>query len=127
MATKIGDAVALILNGTRFAIPKDTEPVVTKGGKTITEVQGYGDGTADGYLSIVVPKITGLKVKISEDNKDAFESARQSTSIPIVLECISKSFELTGCIVGEVGISATKSVTDEFEVDALDGGGIRES
>lgn len=124
---KIGDAVSLTLNGTKYAIPKDVEPIVTKGGKTISEVQGYGDGTADGYISIVIPKITGLKCKISDDNRDAFEEARKMPSIPIVLECVSKSYELTGCIVGEVGISATKSVTDEFEVNATDGGGIRES
>ena len=127
MVTKIGDAVSLSLNGTKFAIPKDTEPVVTKGGKTITETQSYGDGTGDPYMSIVIPKIAGLKIKVSEENKEAFESARQNPSIPIVLECISKSFELTGCIVGEASVSATKSVTDEFEVHALDGGGIRES
>ena len=125
--TKIGDAVSITLNGTKFAIPKDVEPNVIKGGETISEVQAYGDGTADGYVSIVIPKITGLKCKISDDNQDAFESARKNPSIPIVLECVSRSYELTGCIVGEVEISATKRVTGEFEVDAIDGGGIRES
>lgn len=127
MATKIGDAVSITLNGTKFAIPKDTEPQVTKGGKKISEMQTYGDGTAEGYLSVVIAKITGLKCKISEENKAAFETACSASSIPIVLECVSKSFELTGCIVGEIEISATKSITNEFEVHCTDGGGIRES
>ena len=32
MGMKIGDAVSLTLNGAKFAIPKDTEPEVIKGG-----------------------------------------------------------------------------------------------
>lgn len=124
---KIGDAVSLTVNGTKFAIPKDVEPIVVKGGEVISETQGYGDGTADAYHSIIVPKITGLKCKISDDNRDAWESACKQDSIPIVLECVSKSYELTGCIVGEIGVSSTKATTDEFEVHAQDGGGIRES
>ena len=43
MAMKIGDAVSLSLNGTIYAIPKDTEPEVTKGGIVISESQEYGD------------------------------------------------------------------------------------
>lgn len=124
---KIGDAVSLTINGTRFAIPKDTEPNVIKGGETITETQAYGDGTADSYVSNVLPRITGLRVKVSEANKDAFEAARKKPDIPIVLNCIAKSYELTGSIVGEIEISATKQMTSEFEVHCTDGAGIRES
>lgn len=127
MTMKIGDGVALRLNGISFALARDVEPIVFSSTKGITEIQAYGDGTADGYISVMIPKITGLKCKISEENKDAFENAKANPSMPIILECVSKSFELTGCIVGDFGKSATKSVTDEFEVHATDGGGIRES
>lgn len=124
---KVGDAVSLTINGTRFAIPKDTEPNVIKGGETITETQAFGDGTADSYVSNVLPRITGLRVKISEANKDAFETARKKPDIPIVLNCIAKSYELTGSIIGEIEISTTKQITSEFEVHCTDGAGIRET
>lgn len=124
---KVGDAISITLNGTIFKIPKDTEPKVNKGGETITDTQGFGDGTADAVVSIVTPKITGVKVKLSDDNRDAFETARRSTDIPVVLQCVSKSYECTGCIVGEVETSATKRVTEEFEIHVTDGSGIRET
>ena len=124
---KNGDAVSITLNGSKFAIPKDTEPNVIKGGETITETQGFGDGTAEPYTSIEIPRITGLKCKISDDNREAFENARKASKIPIVYETLGKSYELTGCVVGAVEISTTKNVTGEFEVHATDGGGIRES
>ena len=124
---KIGDAISITLNGTIFKIPKDVEPKINKGGETITETQGFGDGTADAYVSIVVPKISGLQVKISDDNREAFETARRTTDIPVVLQCVSKSYECTGCIVGEIDTSATKCLTDEFEIHVTDGSGIRES
>lgn len=124
---KIGDITAITLDGTKYAVPKDTEPKVIKGGETITETQGYGDGTADGYVSIVVPRITGVRVKLSDDNRDAFENARKKVDIPVVVHGISKSYECTGCIVGEVETSATRSITEEFEIHVTDGSGIRES
>lgn len=124
---KIGDITAITLDGTKYAVPKDTEPHVIKGGETITETQGYGDGTADGYVSIVVPRITGLRVKLSDDNRDAFENARKKVDIPVVLHGVAKSYECTGVIVGEVEVSATRSITEEFEIHVTDGSGIRES
>lgn len=124
---KVGDAVSLTINGTKFAIPKDTEPNVNKGGETITDTQDFGDGTADSYVSNVVPKITGLKIKVSDANKEAFETARRTPDIPIILACVSKSYELTGSVVGEIEISATKQITNEFEVRCTDGAGIRET
>ena len=127
MVTKLGDAVSITFNGVKFAIPKDCEPVIFDGGETITETQAYGDGTADPYVSMQIPRITALKCKVSDDNGSAFKEAKRTTLMPIVLECTARSFELTGCIVGEGGISGTKRVTDDFEVHALDGGGIRES
>jgi hypothetical protein len=124
---RCGDAIALTLNGTKFAIPKDTEPKVNKGGESITETQGFGDGTADAYVSIVIPKITGLRVKLSDDNRTAFENARKATDIPVVLECVSRSYECTGCIVGEIETSTTRNITEEFEIHVTDGSGIRET
>ena len=75
----------------------------------------------------VLPKITGLKVKISEANKEAFEKACSTPDIPVLLETVAKSYELTGSIIGEIEISTTKQVTSEFEVRCTDGAGIRES
>jgi len=125
--TKCGDAISLTLNGVKYAIPKDVEPNVIKGGLKNTDTQDYGDGTADTYQSNVIPKITGLQVKISEANKDAFETACGTPDIPIILETVTKSYELTGSIVGEVEISATRNKTGDFEVRCTDGAGIRES
>jgi len=125
--TRIGDITAITLDGTKFAVPKDTEPKIIKGGETITETQGYGDGTADGYVSIVVPRITSMRVKLSDDNRDAFENARKKDGIPVVVHGVAKSYECTGCIVGEVEISGTRSVTEEFEIHVTDGSGIRET
>lgn len=124
---KNGDAVSITLNGTKFAIPKDVEPMVIKGGETISETQQFGDGTAEAYTTLETPRITGLKCKISDENRDAFEAARKNPKIPIVYETLGSSYELTGCLVGAVETSTTKNVTNEFEVHALDGGGIRES
>ena len=125
--TKLGDAISLTVNGTRYPIPKDTEPNVIDGGDTITETQQFGDGTADAYVSRNIAKITGLKIKVPDALEEAFKSARSMTDIPIVLQCVSKSYELTGCMVGEIEVSATKRITNEFEVHCTDGSGIRKS
>ncbi len=109
---KCGDAIALIANGTRFAIPKDKEPNVIKGGLINTDTVDYGDGTADTYKSNVIPKITGLAVKVSEANKEAWDNACKAEDIPIILECVSKSYELTGSIIGEIEISTTKTLRE---------------
>lgn len=127
MAMKIGDAVSLSLNGTIYSIPKDVEPEVTKGGIVISESQEYGDGTADGYQTRAIGKITGLKVKIPPEQTAAFDAALANPSMPIVLNTLAKSFELTGYIVGEVTRSATRGTSSEFEVHASDGAGVRES
>ena len=39
---KIGDITAITLDGTKYAVPKDTEPHVIKGGETITETRLRG-------------------------------------------------------------------------------------
>ena len=124
---KVGDAISLTINGTKFSIPKETTPVVFDGGETVTETQGYGDGTADAVTSIVVPKITGLRVKISSSNEDIFMENKKKTDIPFVLQTVAKTYELTGCIVGEFGVDSTKGITEEFEVHVTDGTGIRKS
>ena len=36
MGNKLGDAVSITLNGTKFACPKDIEPIVNKGRQKIT-------------------------------------------------------------------------------------------
>ncbi len=124
---KVGDAISLTINGTKFAIPKDTEPNVIEGGDTITETQQFGDGTADAYVSRNIARITGLKIKVSDALDEAFKSVRSMTDVPIVLQCVSKSYEMTGCMVGEVEVSATRRITNEFEVHCTDGSGIRKS
>ncbi len=125
---KCGDAVSLTLNGTKFAIPKDTEPVVIDGGLKITETQEYGDGTGDSYMSYVLPKITGLRVKVPASLEDAWQNACSTPDIPIILETISRTYELTGSIIGgEAEISTTRNMTNEFEVHCTDGTGIRKS
>lgn len=125
--SKVGDAISLTLNGTKFAIPKDTEPNVIEGGDTITETQQFGDGTADAYVSRNIARITGLRIKVDDKLDNAFKSVRSMTDIPIVLQCVSKSYELTGCMVGEVEVSATRRITNEFEVHCTDGSGIRKT
>lgn len=124
---KNGDAVSITIDGVKFAIPKDCEPMVIEGGETITETQQFGDGTAEPYVSIETPKITGLKVKVSDENRAEFNVKRKKTKIPIVYETLGASYELTGCVVGAVEISTTKNISNEFEVHALDGTGIRNS
>ncbi len=127
MGNKLGDAVSITLNGTKFACPKDIEPIVNKGGQKITETQDYGDGTADGYFSVVKAGITGLKAKINDSNRAAFDAACKLASMPVVYETIGSSYECTGCIVGETGVSTTKKITDEFAITVTDGSSIRES
>lgn len=127
MTMKIGDAQSLSLNGTIYAIPKDAEPQVTKGGLTISESQEYGDGTADGYQTKTIGKISGLRVKVPEELTAAFDEALANPSMPIVLNTVAKSYELTGYIVGDVTISSTRRLSSEFEVHASDGAGVRES
>ena len=78
-------------------------------------------------VSIELAKITGLKVKLNDLNRDIFKEKRGKTDIPFVLQCVTGTFEITGCIVGDTGYSATKAVTDEFEVHCTDGTGIRRS
>lgn len=125
---KCGDPISLTLNGVYFAIPKDTEPNIIKGGKKITDTQDYCDGTSDSYISNVVAKITGLKVKLSDDNREAFENACATPDIPIIYETVFKTYEMTGSVVaGENEISTTKNITSEFECRCTDGAGIRES
>ena len=124
---RIGDAVSLTINGTKYAIPKETEPNVIVGGETITETQQFGDGTADAYVALNIARLTGLRIKVSDDNLSNFLDAKTKTDIPIVLQCVSKSYELTGCLVGEIQISSTKRITNEFEVHCTDGSGIRVS
>lgn len=125
---KCGDAISLTLNGTKFAIPKDTEPNVIDGGLRITDTQEYGDGTADSYMSKVIGKITGLKVKVEASLENAWANACSTPDIPIILECVSRTYELTGSVIGgEVEISSTKNITNEFEVHCTDGAGIRKS
>lgn len=125
---KCGDAISLTLNGTKFAIPKDTEPNVIDGGLKVTETQEYGDGTADSYMSKVIGKITGLKIKVESSLEDAWANACSTPDIPIILECVSRTYELTGSVIGgEVEISSTKNLTNEFEVHCTDGAGIRKS
>ena len=106
---RCGDAVSLTLNGTKFAIPKDTEP-------------------GDSYMSYVLPKITGLRVKVPASLEDAWQNACSTPDIPIILETISRTYELTGSIIGgEAEISTTRNMTNEFEVHCTDGTGIRKS
>lgn len=124
---KVGDAISLTINGTKFPIPKDTEPNIIEGGDTITETQQFGDGTADAYVSRNIARITGLRIKVGDALDDVFKSVRSMTDIPFVLQCVSKSYELTGCMVGEVEVSATRRITNEFEVHCTDGSGIRKS
>ena len=125
---KCGDPISLTLNGVKYAIPKDTTPNVIKGGLKITDTQDYGDGTSDAVISNVIAKLTGLKVKLSEDNKEAFETACATPDIPVIYECVSKTYEMTGNIVaGETEIDTTRNISGEFEVRCSDGTGIRES
>ena len=125
---KCGDAISLTLNGTKFAIPKDTEPNVIDGGLKVTETQEYGDGTADSYMSKVIGKITGLKIKVPASLEDAWANACSTPDIPIILECVSRTYELTGSVIGgEVEVSTTKNLTNEFKVHCTDGAGIRKS
>lgn len=124
---RIGDAISLTINGTKFAIPKDTEPQVIEGGDTITSTEQFGDGTADAYVSRNIAKITGLRIKVSDALDSVFKNVRSMTDIPFVLQCVAKSYELTGCMVGDIEVSATRRITNEFEVHCTDGSGIRKS
>lgn len=127
MTIKCSDAVSISLNGTKYKVLKGIEPQVNKGGKCIEDDQEYGDGTSSGLLSIKPASIAGLQIVIEEENNDAFEAAKGLESMPVVLECISKSYECTGYILGEVTVSATKRTSSEFTIKVSDGSSIRES
>lgn len=123
---RCGDAVAITLNGTRYKVPKGLEFQINKGGKRNSEAQDYGDGTSDPYQVIDAAGMTGLQIIVDEENKEAFETTKGLSSIPVVVECVSKSYECTGYIVGDVTVSGTKCTTSEFEIKVSDGGGVRE-
>ena len=127
MTVKLGDAVTLTLKGTHYKIVKDVEPEITKGGKIASESQEYGDGTADPVLKIIPGSITGLKIVVEEENESKFAEAQGLDTMAVVLECVSKSYECNGFIVGDVKISATKRTTSEFDIIVSDGAGVRES
>ena len=97
---KVGDAISLTVNGTKYAIPKDTEITI---------------------------EFMGLKVKLSDSNRNTFNEARAKTDLPIVLQCVTKSYEMTGCIVGNKESTANRQITSDFECRCTDGSGIRES
>jgi len=125
---KVGEAVSLTLNGTKFAIPKDTTPNIIEGGQKASDTQDFGDGSSDTYFTNVPAKITGLKVKVPPALDDAWKAACSTADIPIILECISRTYEMTGSVIGaETEIDATKLITNEFECRCTDGAGIRKS
>jgi hypothetical protein len=123
----IGDAVALTLNGVRYKVVQGIEPQVNKGGKHASESQDYGDGSSEPYMQIQPAGITGLQVLVDKENEEAFQNAKGLDSMAVVLECLTRSYECTGYILGDVTISATKRTTSEFEIRVSDGGGVRES
>lgn len=123
----IGDAVAVTLNGTRYKVVQGIEPQVNKGGLHASESQDYGDGTSEPYMQNQPAGITGLQVLVESENEEAFNNAKSLKSMGVVLECLSRSYECTGYILGDVTISSTKRTTSEFEIRVSDGGGVRES
>lgn len=123
----IGDAVAVTLNGTRYKVVQGIEPQVNKGGLHASESQDYGDGTSEPYMQNQPAGITGLQVLVETENEEAFNNAKSLKSMGVVLECLSRSYECTGYILGDVTISSTKRTTSEFEIRVSDGGGVRES
>ena len=78
MTVKLGDAVALTLNGTRYKVVKDVEPQINKGGKSASEAQEYGDGTADPYFVNSAGGITGLKVVVEEEKLQTVKATRKA-------------------------------------------------
>lgn len=125
--SRVSDPVALIVNGTRYAIPKETEITVDFGGETITDTQEFGDGTADAVVSMNIAKFMGVKVKVSDSNRETFNADRAKSDIPIVLQCVTKSYEMTGCVVGSKEMTANRELSGEFECRCTDGSGIRVS
>lgn len=123
----IGDAVAVTLGGTRYKVVQGIEPQVNKGGLHASESQDYGDGTSEPYMQNQPAGITGLQVLVEPENEEAFNKAKSLKSMAVVLECLSRSYECTGYILGDVTISSTKRTTSEFEIRVSDGGGVRES
>ena len=123
----IGDVEYITLNGTRFKVVQGIEPQVNKGGLHASESQDYGDGTSEPYMQKQPAGITGLQVLVEAENEEAFEHAKTLKSMPVVLQCLSRSYECSGYILGDVTISAPKRITSEFEIRVSDGGGVRES
>jgi hypothetical protein len=121
---KRGDLISISLDGTKFTAPKETEVEIIRGGEMITDTQDYADGTSDSIVTMVIPKITGCKVKV--DDEDLFYKKIKTPDIPIIVECVGKSYELTGSVVGEVTVN-NKNISSDFELRATDGNGIRQS
>lgn len=126
--TALGDIISVSINGTRFKAVKDAEPEIIPGGTVTTEMQEYGDGTADPIKTIKTGQINGLQVFVDIPDEDAFKAALAADAVPVVVECTRGSYETTGCIVGEdITISAKTRKSSEFEVHCTDGGGVRAS
>lgn len=121
---KRGDLISISLDGTKFTAPKETEVEIIRGGEMITDAQDYADGTSDSIVTMVIPKITGCKVKV--DDEDLFYKKIKTPDIPIIVECVGKSYELTGSVIGEVTVN-NKNISSDFELRATDGNGIRQS
>ena len=122
-----GNLIAVTLNGTRFRAVQDVEPNVYKGGKVIEESVELGDGSSEPVYKIRPANISGLQIMLDEENKEQFDSVKALNQMPIVVECVNKTYELTGYIEGEITISATKRTSGDFTVKVKDGSGIRES
>lgn len=124
----LGNPISVSLNGRKYKIVKDTEPEIVPGGIVTTEMQEYGDGTADPVKTVQTGKITGLSVFVPIADEEHFKSVCALDEMPVVLECTTGSYELTGCIVGEdVSINTKTRKTGDFDVNCTDGSGVRSS
>lgn len=121
---KRGPFVAVTINGRKYVAPKDAECEITFGGTLITDTQHYADGTSDSVVTSVEPTVKGLKVKV--DDEAEFYKIIAEPDNPVIIECVCKSYELVGSVVGDVTVN-NKGLTSEFEIRATDGNGIRQS
>lgn len=124
----LGNPISVSLDGRKYKIVKDTEPEIVPGGVVATEMQEYGDGTADPVKTVQIGKITGLSVFVPIADEEHFKLVCAKDSMPVVLTCTTGSYEITGCIVGDdLSINTKTRKTGDFDVHCTDGSGVRSS
>lgn len=126
---KAGDSTALSISGVRYSIPRGTEISINFGNtnnRVVKEAQTNGDGSVTPIYSVVIGKISGIKLRIQDESAlQVFNEQQSSDNLPIVLEHVGDTYSCTGVIVanedGTVEVNMANGTTAEFEIISQSG------